>query len=108
MAIGSLSSPGTASILVELLDNGSPFVLPSGSTYVFTPALTASDTNVSIAPDASVPDQFDVTIPAGDPSASVIFTATAVDPDGNTITADLTIPFATVPQTFTLRVSQVA
>ena len=31
MAIGSLTSPGTASLLLALLDNGAPFTPPAGS-----------------------------------------------------------------------------
>ncbi len=108
MAIGSLTSPGTASILLALLDNGSPYVAPEGSTYTFSPTLTASDALVTISPDATVPDQFDVTIPAGDTSASVTFTGTATAPDGTTATGTLSIPFAAVPQTFTISVTQSA
>ena len=108
MAIGSLTSPGTASILLALLDNGAPYVAPEGSSYVFTPTLTASDTSVTIAPDATVPDQFDVTIPAGDTSTSVVFTGTATAPDGTTATGTLTIPFAATPQVFSISVTQTA
>ena len=108
MAIGSLTSPGTASILLELFDNGAPYVAPAGSTYVFTPTLTASDPSVTIAPDATVPDQFDVTIPAGDPSTSVTFTGSATAPDGTTATGTLSIPFTATPQAFSISVSQTA
>ena len=106
MSIGLLTSPGTASILLELLDNGAPYVPPVGSSYVFTPSLVASDSTVTITPDPTVPDQFDVTIPAGDASTSVTFTASAVAPDGTTATGTLTIPFAPVPQTFSISVTQ--
>ena len=108
MAIGSLTSPGTASILLALLDNGSPFVPVLGSTYVFTPTLTADDTNVSISADPTVPDQFNVTIPAGDPSTRVTFTGSATAPDGTAATGTLSIPFATTPQTFTIGLTQTA
>ena len=108
MAIGSLTSPGTASILLALLDNGAPYVLPAGSTYVFTPTLTASDTSVTIAADPTVADQFDVTIPAGDTSTSVVFTGTATAPDGTTATGTLSIPFASTPQQFSISVTQSA
>lgn len=108
MAIGQLSSPGTAEILLALLDNGSPYVPPAGSSYVFTPTLTASDSSVSIAADPTVPNQFDVTIPAGDTGASVTFNATATAPDGTTATGTLTVPLAPVPQQFTISVTQPA
>jgi hypothetical protein len=108
ISIGLLSSPGTASILLALLDNGAPYTPPVGSTYVFTPTLTASDTDVTIAADPTTPDQFDVTIPAGDPSTSVTFTASATAPDGTTATGTLTIPFAPTPQQFSISVTQTA
>lgn len=106
MAIGQLSSPGTAVLLLALLDNGEPYVEPSGSAYVFTPTLTASDASVTITPDASTPNQFDVVIPAGDSSASVIFSASATAPDGSTASGTLTIPFAPEPQKFTISITQ--
>jgi hypothetical protein len=108
MAIALLSSPGSASILAALLDNGSPYVAPAGSPYVFSPSLVADDTLVAIAPDPAVAGQFSVTIPAGDPAASVTFTGSAVAPDGSTVTATLQIPFAPAPQKFTLTLSQTA
>jgi hypothetical protein len=108
MAIGSLTSPGTASILLALLDNGAPYVAPEGSTYVFTPSLACSDASVTIAPDATTPDQFDVTIPAGDTSTSAVFTATATAPDGTTATGTLSIPLAAIPQQFSISVTQTA
>ena len=108
MAIGSLSSPGTASILLALLDNGSPYVPPAGSTYTFAPTLTSSDTLVTITADPTVPDQFDVTIPAGDTSTSVTFTASATAPDGTTASGTLSIPFASTPQQFSISVTQSA
>jgi hypothetical protein len=106
MAIGSLSSPGTAALFLALLDNGSPFTPPPGSTYVFTPTLTASDSSVTIAADPTTPEQFDVTIPAGDTSTSVTFTGLATAPDDTTATGTLTIPFAATPQKFSISVTQ--
>lgn len=108
MAIGQLSSPGTAVLLLALLDNGQPYVAPSGSSYVFSPTLSASDSSVTIAADPTVPDQFDATIPAGDPATSVTFTASATAPDGSTASGTLTIPFAPQPQKFSISVTQTA
>lgn len=108
MAIGSLSSPGTATLLLALLDNGAPFTPPAGSTYVFSPTLTADDTNISIAADPSNPLSFNVNIPAGDPSTVANFTATATAPDGTTATGTLAIPFAAQPQQFSINIQQTA
>jgi hypothetical protein len=108
MAIGALVSPGTAVLLLALLDNGAPYVPPAGSSYAFAPSLTADDTNVSIVADPTTPEEFDVTIPAGDTNTSVTFTATATAPDGTTATGTLTIPLAPEPQQFTISITQTA
>jgi hypothetical protein len=108
MALGQLTSPGTAALLLALLDNGSPYVAPADSNYTFSPSLTASDPSVAIAADPSTPDEFDVSIPAGDAGTSVVFTATATAPDGSTATGTLTIPLEPEPQQFTISVTQTA
>jgi hypothetical protein len=109
-AIGGLSSPGSATLNFTLLDqNGNPYVVPAGSTYVFNPTVSADDPNVTLTENTSnaTPQVF-VSIPPGDPSAQVTFSATATDPDGNTATGTLSIPLSEVTQTFTIEITQVA
>lgn len=108
MALGLLSSPGTAALLLALLDNGVPYVAPENSDYKFVPSLVASDPDVAITADPDTPNQFDVTIPAGDISLGVIFTAQATAPDGSIATGTLTISFAPQPQQFTIKITQTA
>jgi hypothetical protein len=104
VALTQLTSPGAFIVGLTLLSNGAPFVPEAGSSFVFSPTLAISDTSVVSTPDATVPNQFDITIPAGDTSASVTFTASATDPDGNAIVETLTLPFATVSQAFTISI----
>jgi hypothetical protein len=108
MAVGSLSSPGTLTLVVALLDNGSPYVAPAGSTYVFAPTVTTTDPAITFTADPTTPDQFDGVIAAGDTSTSASFTASAVDPTGATQTVTISIPFASVPHFFTLSLTQTA
>jgi hypothetical protein len=106
MAIGSLTSPGTATLLLSLLDNGQPYTAVEG--YVFTPTLTSNDTSIQIVADATTPNEFDLTIPSGDTSQSATFNATATAPDGSTAIGALTIPFMAVAQQFTIKIAQTA
>jgi hypothetical protein len=104
--VTSLTSPGAFLAQLVLLANGSPFTPEAGSSFVFSPTLTADDTTVVIAPDATTPALFDITIPAGDTGTSVTFTANGTDPNGNPIpAATLTLPFAAVAQTFSIGIS---
>jgi hypothetical protein len=108
--IGALTSPGTATLSLELLDNGQPYVTPPGSSYVFDPTISAGgDFSVSMTANPTVPDQVDVVIEAGDGNASITFTSTAIAPDGSTATGTLTLPLSQVTPTdnFTVSINQV-
>jgi hypothetical protein len=108
--MGGLTSPGTASILVSLLDNGVPYipstVQPPASAYTFNPTLTCDDNSVTMVADPNVVNQANITIPTGDTNTSVTFTATAVAPDGSTATGSLTIPFGSVAQQYSISLVQ--
>jgi hypothetical protein len=116
MAIGTIAAGSTGQFGVALLDNGVPYVDPTGSTYALTPTFTASDPTVTFAPateDASagailLADQVVATVPAGDLGTSVTITATATAPDGTTITGELTVALTPEAQKFTLVVTQLA
>jgi cell division septal protein FtsQ len=116
MAIGNINAGSTGQLGLVLLENGSPYVAPAGSTYDFSPTLSASDSSVTFAPattDASggtipLADQVVVTVPAGDPGDTVTITATAADPNGNPATGSITITLTPEPQTFTIAVTQLA
>ena len=99
---------GSGTFLVSLLANGNPFTPPAGSTYVFAPTLTASDPNATISPNSGVSDSFDVSVPAGDANTSTSLQASAVAPDGTTITQTISVPYLPVPQAFTLQIVQTA
>jgi hypothetical protein len=104
--ITQLTTPGAYFILLSLLANGAPYVPEAGSSYVFAPSLTASDTTVQIVADPTVPNQYDVTIPAGDPNVAtpVTFTANGTDPDGNALVETLTLPFTSVSTVYTISI----
>jgi hypothetical protein len=107
-SVTSLTTPGAYNVLLTLLANGVLFVPEAGSSFVFAPTLVADDTTVTIAADATTPNSFDVTIPAGDPAKSVVFTAQGTDPDGNSIVSTLELPFTSVSQVFTIGIAVTA
>jgi hypothetical protein len=101
--VTTITSPGAYVVTLTLLANGTPFVPTADNAgFTFTPSLTANDTSVTITADATTPDQFDVVVPAGDPNKSVVFTAQAVDPDGNSIVNTLELPFSSVSVAYTI------
>jgi hypothetical protein len=116
MAIGNITAGTTGQFGAALLDNGVAFVLPAGSTYVFSPSFTASDPTVTFAPattdesGGTIPlaDQTVATVPAGDTGTSVTITATAIAPDGTTATGTLTVTLTPEAQAFTIAVTQIA
>lgn len=99
---------GSGTFLVSLLANGNPYTPPAGSTYVFAPTLSASDPNVTITPNSGVADSFNVAVPAGDANTSTSLQASAVAPDGSTVTQTISVPYLPVPQAFTLQIVQTA
>lgn len=107
-ALGGLTSPGTATLEITLLDNGVPYVNPPGSGYVFDPTISADDNSITMTADATVENQVDISIPAGDTATQITFTASAIAPDGTTVTATLSVPLAPAPvaSPFTLSLSQ--
>lgn len=118
MAIGNINAGSTGQFGATLLDNGAPYVAPSGSTYVFTPTFSASDTTVTFAPattDASagaipLADQTVMSVPANDTGTSVTVGVSAVAPDGTTVTATLVVTLTpgTTTATFSVALSQLA
>ena len=116
MALENITAGTTGQFGATLLDNGLPYSAPAGSSYVFTPAFTASDSAVTFTPatdDASsgtipLADQIVVSIPASDSGTSVTITATATAPDGTTVTNSITVALTPLPRTYTLAISQLA
>lgn len=89
MTIGTLSSPGTASFQLTLLDNGKLYAPPPHTDYVFDATFTSPDTTVVIEQDKMTANLFRVTIPSGEKSTAVTFNASAVAPDGSLISAQV-------------------
>lgn len=116
MSIGNIVAGTTGQLAAVLLENGVAYTAPAGSTYVFTPSVTSSDPLVTITPatvDASggtVPlaDQFLLTVDGADAGGTAVFTATATDPNGNALTATLSIPITAEAQVFTIALTQLA
>jgi hypothetical protein len=116
MSIGNITAGTTGQFGATLLDNGTLYETPAGSTYIFTPSFTASDPTVTFAPatvDESggtilLEDQVVVTVPGGDLETSVTITATATAPDGTMATGSVTVTLTPAPQKFTIAVTQVA
>lgn len=116
MALGNITAGTTGQFGATLLDNGTTYVAPSGSTYVFAPTFTSSDATVTFAAattDASggtipLADQTVVSVPGSDQNTSLTITATALAPDGTTVTNSITVALTPGPQQFTIAVAQLA
>lgn len=116
MAIGNIPAGSSGQLGAELLMNGSPYVIPSGSSYVFTPTFTADDPSVTLTPATTdesggtlpLTGQIVVNVPAADTGASVTVTVMAADPNGNTLSQSLTIALTPEAQTFTISLTQLA
>ena len=102
MAIGNIQAGTSGTFAAVLNENGSPFALPSGSTF----AWTADDASVVITPSADSTSAV-VEVPAGDAGVSVTITATTTV-FGQTVSGSLTVPLNSSPQTFTVVVTQTA
>jgi hypothetical protein len=103
MATGNIPAGSSGTFAAQLLDNGSPIALPSGSTFMWS----ASDSTVTIAPSADTTSAV-VDVPAGDPGTSLTITASTVGPDGNTYSGSLSVALTPTPQQFTVTVTQTA
>lgn len=111
-----ITDGGSAQFGATLLDNGQPFVTPSGSTFTFVPTFSADDTLVSFAPatsDASggtipLEAQTVVSVPATDTATQITITATATAPDGTTATGTLVIQLTGEAQQFTIAITQLS
>jgi len=116
MAIGNIPAGSSGQLGAQLLLNGSSYVVPSDDSYVFTPTFTADDPSVTFTAATTdesggtlpLADQIVLDVPAGDTGTSVTVTVTAADPNGNTLSATLTIPLTPEGQTFTISLTQLA
>lgn len=96
LPITSLPLGGNAQLVVQLLENGAPYVASDGAApYTFSPSVSSDDANVTIGPATSdvsggaVPlaQQFLLTDSATDTiGAPDDITVTATAPDGSTVT----------------------
>lgn len=111
-----ITAGGSGQFGAALLDNGQPFVVPTGSTYTFAPTFSADDSMVTFsaattdASSGTIPlnAQIIANVPGGDPDTSVTITATATAPDGSTATGSITVPVTAEAQQFTIAVGQLS
>jgi hypothetical protein len=90
-----MSSPvitqGTpSSFAATLLENGSPYSAPSGSTYIPSYTWSASDSNVVLAPSSDT-TSVSVSDPASDTATTFTLGASTVAPDGSTASGTLVV-----------------
>jgi hypothetical protein len=105
LPITSMPLGGNAQLVVQLLENGAPYVPPSGAApFTFSPSVTSDDADITVAPatvDVSagaVPlaQQFVLTDAAGDTvGVPDDITVTGTAPDGSTVTE--TVAFSIGP-----------
>ena len=103
MAIGNIVAGSTGTFAAQLLDNGVPVALPTGSVF----AWSSSDTAVTFAVSDDTASVV-VTVPAGDVGTSVTVTASTVGPDGKTYSGSLTVALTPTPQVFSVVITQTA
>lgn len=97
---------GQGTLAAQLLDNGQPIAIPSGSSW----AWQATDPSATIAPGTTDPTGGTVviTVPAGDTNQSVTISASTTDPSGAMQVGTLVVPYLPVAQKFTISVTQIA
>jgi hypothetical protein len=109
MAIGNITAGSTGTFASTLLDNGVPFVAPSGSTFVPSYTYSSPDSSVSFAPSADTTSAV-VTVPASDTAKTLVIGSSTVAPDGTTASGTITVTLSpsTGSQTFTVGLTQTA
>jgi hypothetical protein len=107
LPITSLPLGGSAQLVAQLLENGSPYVAPAGAApFTFAPAVSSDDPNITVEPattdisGGTVPlsQQFLITDSTSDAVGTPDdITVSAQAPDGSTVTE--TVAFSIGPAT---------
>jgi hypothetical protein len=79
-----------ASFFASLLENGSPYVAPAGSTYVPSYTWSASDPGLLLTPSSDT-TSVSITDPTSDTATTATLGVSTVAPDGSTATGTLVV-----------------
>jgi hypothetical protein len=109
MAIGNIAAGSSGTFAATLLENGSPYVPPVGSTYAPVWTYSSSD---STATFVTTPDTTStvLSVPSNDLGTSLAVGASAIAPDGSTVTTalDVTLTPGVVTAVFAASLTQTA
>lgn len=108
MAIGNINAGSTGTFAATLLENGAPLTTPPTTPTVWT--YSCSDSTVTITPSADTTSAV-YSVPANDTGTSFQASASAVAPDGTTVTAPpltVTLTPGTTAAVFSASIAQTA
>ena len=108
MAIGNINAGSTGTFAATLLQNGAPLTTPPVPATVWT--YSCSDSSVTIAPSADTTSAV-YSVPSNDTGTSFQAAASAVAPDGTTVTTPpltVTLTPGTTSTVFSASIAQTA
>jgi hypothetical protein len=108
MAIGNITAGSSGTFAATLLENGAPLTTPPATATVWT--YSCSDSTVTIAPSVDTTSAV-FSVPQNDTGTSFQAAASAIAPDGTTVTTPpltVTLTPGTTSATFSASIAQTA